>query len=232
MDANYETMTLGAIRERLIEKAVEDETFRARLLADPKETVQDELGLKAPGRIHPHGARGDRGHRPIWCCRLPRSSMRPRWRRRQVVMVQVVMTSGITPAVGESRLGRGAAGPRLRVPGRRPPGALPEGVPDRRRGGREGGGPGPAGAGGVARPGGRGGGRAGLDGRPRLPWLRQSGRDGARPGPSSAWSCTARSSGSRPTAGDGAPSSPGSRSAGGAFPRRPRGCGAGRGSNG
>ena len=48
MDANYETMTLGAIRERLIEKAVEDETFRARLLADPKETVQDELGLKAP----------------------------------------------------------------------------------------------------------------------------------------------------------------------------------------
>ena len=43
-----ETMTVGAIRERLIEKAVEDETFRARLLADPKETVQDELGLKAP----------------------------------------------------------------------------------------------------------------------------------------------------------------------------------------
>ena len=56
MDASYETMTVGAVRERLIEKAVEDETFRARLLADPKETVQDELGLKAPGRIHPHGA--------------------------------------------------------------------------------------------------------------------------------------------------------------------------------
>ena len=34
----------------------------------------------------------------------------------------------------------------------------------------------------MARPGGRGGGRAGLDGRPRLPWLRQSGRDGARAG--------------------------------------------------
>ena len=48
MDANYETMTFGAIRERLIEKAVEDETFRARLLAEPKETVQDELGLQAP----------------------------------------------------------------------------------------------------------------------------------------------------------------------------------------
>ena len=48
MDANYETMTVGAIRERLIEKAVEDETFRARLLADPNETVQDELGIMAP----------------------------------------------------------------------------------------------------------------------------------------------------------------------------------------
>ena len=48
MDANYETMTVGAIRERLIEKATADETFRARLLADPKETVQDELGLQAP----------------------------------------------------------------------------------------------------------------------------------------------------------------------------------------
>ena len=48
MDANYETMTVDAIRERLLEKAVEDETFRARLLADPKETVQDELGIEAP----------------------------------------------------------------------------------------------------------------------------------------------------------------------------------------
>ena len=48
MDANTETMTVGAIRERLIEKAVEDETFRARLLAEPKETVQDELGIEAP----------------------------------------------------------------------------------------------------------------------------------------------------------------------------------------
>ena len=48
MDANQETMTVGAIRERLIEKATADEAFRARLLADPKETVQDELGLQAP----------------------------------------------------------------------------------------------------------------------------------------------------------------------------------------
>ncbi len=48
MDANTETMTVGAIRERLLEKAVEDETFRARLLAEPRETVQDELGIQAP----------------------------------------------------------------------------------------------------------------------------------------------------------------------------------------
>ena len=48
MDASTETMTVGAIREWLIAKAAEDETFRARLLAEPKETVQDELGITAP----------------------------------------------------------------------------------------------------------------------------------------------------------------------------------------
>ena len=42
------TMTVGAVRERLIEMAAEDETFRARLLADPTKTVEDELGIKAP----------------------------------------------------------------------------------------------------------------------------------------------------------------------------------------
>ena len=41
-------MTVRAMRERLIAKAVEDETFRARLLADPKEAAQDELGIQAP----------------------------------------------------------------------------------------------------------------------------------------------------------------------------------------
>ena len=48
MDANTETMAVGAMRERLIEKAAEDETFRARLLADPQNAVQDELGVKIP----------------------------------------------------------------------------------------------------------------------------------------------------------------------------------------
>ena len=48
MDANAETMTVGAMRERLIAKATEDETFRARLLADPKDAVQEELGVNIP----------------------------------------------------------------------------------------------------------------------------------------------------------------------------------------
>ena len=48
MDANAETMTVGAMRERLIAKAAEDETFRARLLADPKDAVQEELGVNIP----------------------------------------------------------------------------------------------------------------------------------------------------------------------------------------
>ena len=48
MDSNTRTMTVRAMRERLVAKAVEDETFRARLLADPKEAAQDELGVQAP----------------------------------------------------------------------------------------------------------------------------------------------------------------------------------------
>ncbi len=48
MDSKPETMTVGAMRERLLEKAADDETFRARLLADPKAVVQDELGVKIP----------------------------------------------------------------------------------------------------------------------------------------------------------------------------------------
>ena len=48
MDANAETMTVGAMRERLIAKATEDEAFRVRLLADPKDAVQEELGVNIP----------------------------------------------------------------------------------------------------------------------------------------------------------------------------------------
>ena len=48
MNPNTEAMAVGAMRERLIAKAAEDETFRARLLADPQKAVQDELGVKIP----------------------------------------------------------------------------------------------------------------------------------------------------------------------------------------
>ena len=64
MDTNTETMTVGAMRERLIEKAVEDETFRARLLADPQNAVQNELGVKVPDgfTIKVHEEAADTGH--------------------------------------------------------------------------------------------------------------------------------------------------------------------------
>ena len=48
MDSKINTMTVGEIRKRLIEKAGEDQTFRAQLLTSPLETVRDELGIQAP----------------------------------------------------------------------------------------------------------------------------------------------------------------------------------------
>ena len=64
MDTNTETMTVGAMRERLIEKATADETFRARLLADPKNAVQDELGVQVPDgfTIEVHEEAADTSH--------------------------------------------------------------------------------------------------------------------------------------------------------------------------
>ena len=64
MDSNTRTMAVGAMRERLIEKAAEDETFRARLLADPQNAVQDELGVKIPDgfTIEVHEEAADTGH--------------------------------------------------------------------------------------------------------------------------------------------------------------------------
>ena len=129
---------------------------------------------------------------------------------------------------------RGAAGKGLRVPLRAPsPARSPPGIPDSSQGHRQGGGSRPAGAGGMARPDGRGGGRARLDGRSRRLHRREPGRDRAGDG-------TAARSGAVPppemvrgrSHGMAPPSSPGSRSSGGAFPRKPRGCGAGRAPNG
>ena len=64
MSSNTEMMAVGAMRERLIEKATADETFRARLLADPKNAVQDELGVQVPDgfTIKVHEEAADTSH--------------------------------------------------------------------------------------------------------------------------------------------------------------------------
>ena len=43
-----ETRTVGEVRESLVKKATADEAFRARLLADPKAAIGDELGFAVP----------------------------------------------------------------------------------------------------------------------------------------------------------------------------------------
>ena len=40
--------TAREMREQLVAKATEDETFRARLLSDPKAAVSEELGVSIP----------------------------------------------------------------------------------------------------------------------------------------------------------------------------------------
>ncbi len=40
--------TVSELRTRLVEKATEDEAFRARLLADPKAAIEEELDLTIP----------------------------------------------------------------------------------------------------------------------------------------------------------------------------------------
>ena len=64
MDSKTEIVTVGAMRERLLAKASEDETFRARLLADPKAAVQEELGLAIPAgfTIKVHEEAADTSH--------------------------------------------------------------------------------------------------------------------------------------------------------------------------
>ena len=64
MDSKTEIMTAGAMRERLLAKADADETFRTRLLADPKAAVQDELGLTIPAgfTIKVHEEAADTNH--------------------------------------------------------------------------------------------------------------------------------------------------------------------------
>ena len=64
MDTKTETTTVSEMRERLLAKATGDETFRARLLSDPKAAVQDELGLAIPAgfTIKVHEEAADTSH--------------------------------------------------------------------------------------------------------------------------------------------------------------------------
>ena len=64
MDSRTETITISGMRERLLEKAAEDEAFRARLLADPKAAVSDELGVEIPDgfTIEVHEEAADTSH--------------------------------------------------------------------------------------------------------------------------------------------------------------------------
>ena len=41
----------GAIEKTLIEKSLQDESFRERLLAHPKATIEQELGRKLPAKL-------------------------------------------------------------------------------------------------------------------------------------------------------------------------------------
>ena len=56
--------TIDELREHLVEKATVDETFRAQLIADPKGTIKEELGLTIPDgfRIKVHEDRVDTSH--------------------------------------------------------------------------------------------------------------------------------------------------------------------------
>lgn len=50
------------IERRLIERSLEDESLRRRLLADPKGALEEELGSRLPDNIEVRAVRGDRGY--------------------------------------------------------------------------------------------------------------------------------------------------------------------------
>ena len=49
--SNARTMSVSEMRERLLAKSAGDDEFRARLLANPKSAIQDELGLVIPDQF-------------------------------------------------------------------------------------------------------------------------------------------------------------------------------------
>lgn len=46
--------TISEMREALMQKAAEDDAFRAQLIADPKGTVKDALGVEVPAGFALH----------------------------------------------------------------------------------------------------------------------------------------------------------------------------------
>lgn len=56
--------TIEELREHVIEKATTDDTFRTRLIADPKAALEEELGLTIPDgfKIKVHQDRVDTSH--------------------------------------------------------------------------------------------------------------------------------------------------------------------------
>ena len=46
------TMTIGQLREHLIEKATVDSEFRSQLVADPKAAIKAETGVTVPSGFH------------------------------------------------------------------------------------------------------------------------------------------------------------------------------------
>ena len=61
---SFETRTMSELREHPVEKAAEDEAFRARLLSDPKAAVENELDLTIPAgfTVKVHEDVADTGH--------------------------------------------------------------------------------------------------------------------------------------------------------------------------
>ena len=59
MNQSFSEMKSGAeIRDHILGKATDDAEFRARLVADPKAALNDELGVSPARRLRHLGTRG------------------------------------------------------------------------------------------------------------------------------------------------------------------------------
>ena len=59
-----DVQTVGELREHLMDKATTDMDFRARLIADPKAAIKNELGLEIPAgfTVNVHEDQPDTSH--------------------------------------------------------------------------------------------------------------------------------------------------------------------------